>query len=134
MSSKESSPAVRKPTKKIADSRRMRYGAGNAPARRALARRGDAGLGQDPFRLRVTARRASGSRRTAMTETPQPNPAVTFYGAIPGCRAPMRADPRYSGRCPRAASSTAKPCERLRPSAGTCFHRSISRCSGMDRR
>lgn len=35
-----------------------------------------------------------------MTETPQPNPAVTFYGAIPGCRAPMRADPSVLGTLP----------------------------------
>ena len=31
MSSKKTQPAVRKPTKKIADPRRVRYGAGNAP-------------------------------------------------------------------------------------------------------
>ncbi|HEV3011487.1 MAG TPA: hypothetical protein VGX52_20895 [Burkholderiales bacterium] len=35
-----------------------------------------------------------------MTEARQPNPAVTFYGAIPGCRAPMRADPSVLGTLP----------------------------------
>jgi hypothetical protein len=35
-----------------------------------------------------------------MNETLQPNPAVTFYGAIPGCRAPMRADPSGLGTLP----------------------------------
>lgn len=35
-----------------------------------------------------------------MTETPQPNPAVTFYGAVPGCRRPMRADPSVLGTLP----------------------------------
>lgn len=32
-----------------------------------------------------------------MNETPQPNPSVTFYGAIPGCRAPVRADASVLG-------------------------------------
>lgn len=31
MSSKKQKPVVRKPSKKIADARRVRYGAGNAP-------------------------------------------------------------------------------------------------------
>ena len=35
-----------------------------------------------------------------MTETPQPNPAVTFYRAIPDCRPPMRADPAALGTLP----------------------------------
>ncbi|MGQ0568974.1 MAG: hypothetical protein ACT4P5_05475 [Armatimonadota bacterium] len=35
-----------------------------------------------------------------MTETRQPVPAVTFYGAIPGCRAPMRADASVLGTLP----------------------------------
>ena len=35
-----------------------------------------------------------------MTRTPQPDPAVTFYGAIPQCRAPMRADPAGLGTLP----------------------------------
>lgn len=35
-----------------------------------------------------------------MAEAPQPNPAVTFYGAVPGCRAPMRADPSVLGTLP----------------------------------
>jgi len=35
-----------------------------------------------------------------MNEARQPNPAVTFYGAIPGCRAPMRADPSVLGTLP----------------------------------
>jgi hypothetical protein len=35
-----------------------------------------------------------------MNETRQPVPAVTFYGAIPGCRAPMRADPSVLGTLP----------------------------------
>ena len=35
-----------------------------------------------------------------MNETRQPAPAVTFYRAIPGCRAPMRADPSVLGTLP----------------------------------
>jgi len=35
-----------------------------------------------------------------MNQTPQPVPAVTFYGAIPGCRAPIRADPSVMGTLP----------------------------------
>jgi hypothetical protein len=35
-----------------------------------------------------------------MSETRQPNPMVTFYGAIPGCRAPIRADPSVLGTLP----------------------------------
>lgn len=35
-----------------------------------------------------------------MTEARQPIPVVTFYGAIPGCRAPMRADPSVLGTLP----------------------------------
>ena len=35
-----------------------------------------------------------------MTQARQPNPAVTFYGAIPQCRAPMRADPAGLGTLP----------------------------------
>jgi hypothetical protein len=35
-----------------------------------------------------------------MNETLQPNPAVTFYGAVPGCRAPMRADTSVLGTLP----------------------------------
>ena len=36
-----------------------------------------------------------------MSEARQPNPAgVTFYGAIPGCRTPMRADPSVLGTLP----------------------------------
>jgi len=35
-----------------------------------------------------------------MNETRQPKPAVTFYGAIPGCRAPMRADASVLGTLP----------------------------------
>ena len=35
-----------------------------------------------------------------MDETLQPNPAVTFYGAVPGCRAPMRADTSVLGTLP----------------------------------
>lgn len=35
-----------------------------------------------------------------MTEALQPNPAVTFYRAVPGCRAPMRADPSVLGTLP----------------------------------
>lgn len=35
-----------------------------------------------------------------MMATPQPNPAVTFYRAVPGCRAPMRADPSVLGTLP----------------------------------
>jgi len=46
-----------------------------------------------------------------MTETPQPNPAFTFYGAIPDCRAPMRADPSGLGTLP---SRGFQYCEALR--------------------
>ena len=35
-----------------------------------------------------------------MNATNQPVPAVTFYTAIPGCRAPMRADPSVLGTLP----------------------------------
>jgi hypothetical protein len=35
-----------------------------------------------------------------MNETPQPAPTVTFYGAIPGCRAPIRADSTVLGTLP----------------------------------
>jgi hypothetical protein len=35
-----------------------------------------------------------------MKDTPQPNPLVTFYGAIPGCRAPLRADASVLGTLP----------------------------------
>jgi len=46
-----------------------------------------------------------------MDATHQPNPAVTFYGAIPGCRAPMRADPSVLGTLP---SRGFQYCEALR--------------------
>jgi len=46
-----------------------------------------------------------------MTETPQPSPAVTFYGAIPGCRAPIRADASVLGTLP---SRGFQYCEALR--------------------
>ena len=35
-----------------------------------------------------------------MNATDQPVPAVTFYTAIPGSRAPMRADPSVLGTLP----------------------------------
>ncbi len=35
-----------------------------------------------------------------MNATDQPAPAVTFYTAVPGCRAPMRADPSVLGTLP----------------------------------
>jgi len=35
-----------------------------------------------------------------MTTTGQPDPKVTFYTAIPGCRPPMRADPSVLGTLP----------------------------------
>jgi hypothetical protein len=35
-----------------------------------------------------------------VNETRQPAPKVTFYGAIPGCRAPIRADPSGLGTLP----------------------------------
>ena len=35
-----------------------------------------------------------------MSQAHQPNPAVTFYGAVPGCRAPMRADASVLGTLP----------------------------------
>jgi hypothetical protein len=46
-----------------------------------------------------------------MTETPQPSPTVTFYGAIPGCRAPIRADTSVLGTLP---SRGFQYCEALR--------------------
>ncbi len=46
-----------------------------------------------------------------MAETPQPSPAVTFYGAIPGCRAPIRADASVLGTLP---SRGFQYCEALR--------------------
>ena len=35
-----------------------------------------------------------------MSEAPQPSPAVTFFGAVPGCRAPIRADASALGTLP----------------------------------
>jgi hypothetical protein len=46
-----------------------------------------------------------------MNRTPQPNPTVTFYGAVPGCRAPMRADSSVLGTLP---SRGFQYCEALR--------------------
>src|ERR1043165_4682846 len=46
-----------------------------------------------------------------MNETLQPNPAVTFYGEIPGCRAPIRADTSVLGTLP---SRGFQYCEALR--------------------
>jgi hypothetical protein len=46
-----------------------------------------------------------------MTETRQPNPIVTFYRAVPGCRAPMRADTAVLGTLP---SRGFQYCEALR--------------------
>ena len=46
-----------------------------------------------------------------MTEARQPVPAVTFYGAIPGCRQPMRADASGLGTLP---SRGFQYCESLR--------------------
>jgi len=46
-----------------------------------------------------------------MTTTPQPNPTVTFFGAIPGCRAPIRADSSVLGTLP---SRGFQYCEALR--------------------
>ena len=46
-----------------------------------------------------------------MNRTHQPKPAVTFYGAVPGCRAPMRADPSVLGTLP---SRGFQYCEALR--------------------
>jgi hypothetical protein len=46
-----------------------------------------------------------------MLETRQPGPIVTFYGAVPGCRAPMRADPSVLGTLP---SRGFQYCEALR--------------------
>jgi hypothetical protein len=46
-----------------------------------------------------------------MNETRQPSPAVTFYGAVPGCRAPMRADTSVLGTLP---SRGFQYCEALR--------------------
>src|SRR3954466_6286313 len=46
-----------------------------------------------------------------MNGTPQPNPAVTFYGAVPGVRAPIRADASVLGTLP---SRGFQYCEALR--------------------
>jgi len=46
-----------------------------------------------------------------MSETLQPNPAVTFYGAVPGARAPIRADASVLGTLP---SRGFQYCEALR--------------------
>jgi hypothetical protein len=46
-----------------------------------------------------------------MSETRQPDPVVTFYGAIPGCRAPIRADASVLGTLP---SRGFQYCEALR--------------------
>src|ERR671934_152775 len=46
-----------------------------------------------------------------MTETRQPNPVVTFYGAVPGIRAPIRADASGLGTLP---SRGFQYCEALR--------------------
>jgi hypothetical protein len=49
-----------------------------------------------------------------MSETLQPNPTVTFYGAVPGARAPIRADASGLGTLP---SSGFQYCEALRTAA-----------------
>ncbi len=46
-----------------------------------------------------------------MNETPQPSPAVSFYGVVPGCRAPIRADASVLGTLP---SRGFQYCEALR--------------------
>lgn len=46
-----------------------------------------------------------------MQQTLQPSPIVTFYGAVPGCRAPMRADAAVLGTLP---SRGFQYCEALR--------------------
>ena len=46
-----------------------------------------------------------------MNQTRQPGPAVTFYGAVPGCRTPVRADPSVLGTLP---SRGFQYCEALR--------------------
>ena len=46
-----------------------------------------------------------------MNRTPQPGPAVTFFRAVPGCRAPMRADASVLGTLP---SRGFQYCEALR--------------------
>ena len=46
-----------------------------------------------------------------MNETRQPNPVVTFYGAVPGCRTPLRADASVLGTLP---SRGFQYCEALR--------------------
>ena len=46
-----------------------------------------------------------------MDRTPQPNPVVTFYGAVPGVRAPIRADASVLGTLP---SRGFQYCEALR--------------------
>jgi Family of unknown function (DUF6065) len=46
-----------------------------------------------------------------MSQAPQPGPTVTFYRAVPGCRAPMRADASVLGTLP---SRGFQYCEALR--------------------
>jgi hypothetical protein len=46
-----------------------------------------------------------------MNEAHRPNPVVTFYGAVPGCRAPLRADASVLGTLP---SRGFQYCEALR--------------------
>jgi hypothetical protein len=46
-----------------------------------------------------------------MNRTPQPSPTVTFYRAVPGCRAPIRADASVLGTLP---SRGFQYCEALR--------------------
>ena len=46
-----------------------------------------------------------------MNQAPQPGPTVTFYRAVPGCRAPMRADASVLGTLP---SRGFQYCEALR--------------------
>jgi hypothetical protein len=59
MSSKKMQPIVRKPTKKIADSRRVRYGSGNAPR---VVRALDTAT-QDPRAIRFGSGNAPASLR-----------------------------------------------------------------------
>src|SRR5258708_17355875 len=69
-----------------------------------------AGLRREPVRRRLGPG-CPEKVTPAMIETPQPNPVVTFYGAVPGIRAPIRADASGLGTLP---SRGFQYCEALR--------------------
>src|SRR5215210_1880558 len=79
-------------------------------ARRAPGRRRDPGQPRGAFRRWLRAREPA-EVTAVMSQTHQPNPAVTFYRAVPGCRAPIRADASVLGTLP---SRGFQYCEALR--------------------